>query len=147
MHAYKAALLYALTLRQIFTPAQMRMLNKLVNMFHKRRLLKPSPIPKWDIGLHAFTPAPFELLDSASLQAITYKELVLVTIPLGARRGEFFALHRGQFIFPAEDWSFILLYSDLSFIPKTAKGRLPTEPFKLKALPPSAPPRGDATAR
>ena len=61
---------------------------------------------------------------------------VLIALALGAHRGELSAIRRGQFVRPAEDWSFVLLYSDASFIPKTAKGRLPAEPYKLRALPP-----------
>ena len=38
----------------------------------------------------------------------------------------------------------MLLYSDPSFIPKMAKIRLPTEPYKLRTFPPNAPPRDDA---
>ena len=78
MRAYKAAILSALTPRQIFTSAQLGMLNKLCNMF-KSRLLKLSPIPMWDIGLVlcAFTLALFELLDSAFLQAVPYVKMFL----------------------------------------------------------------------
>ena len=47
MCAYKAAILSALSLRQIFTPTQVGMLNKLCNVFHKRRPPKPPPIPTW----------------------------------------------------------------------------------------------------
>ena len=88
-----------------------------------------------------FTLAPF----AASLDAIPYKIFVLITLALGARTIELCALRRGQFVCLAEDWSFMLLYSDPSFIPKTAKARLPTEPYKLRALLPGAPPRDDAT--
>ena len=73
IRAYKAAI--SCTCAEAdFTPAQLGMLNKLCNMFHKRRSLKSSPIPTWDIRLvlRAFTLAPFEPLDSASLQAVTY---------------------------------------------------------------------------
>ena len=87
--------------------------------------------------------ALFEPLDS--LEAITYKMFVFIALALGAHSGKLCALRRGQFVHPTEDWSFVTLYSDPSFIPKTAKGRLPTEPYKLKALPPGAPPRADAT--
>ena len=38
----------------------------------------------------------------------------------------------------------MLLYSDPSFIPKTTKGRLPTEPYELRALPSGAHPIDDA---
>ena len=43
-----------------------------------------------DIGLvlRAFTLAPFEPLDTALLEAVTYKTFVLTALPLGARRGE-----------------------------------------------------------
>ena len=90
MHVCKAAILSALSSRQIFTPAQLGTLNKLINMFHKRRPPKPSPIPMWDIELVlcAFSLAPFETLDSVSLEAITYKTFVLITLALGACRGE-----------------------------------------------------------
>ena len=116
-------------------------------MFYKRRPLKPSPFPLWDNGLvlHTFTLAPFEPLDTASLEAVTYKTFVLIALALGARRGELCALRRGQFVHPAEDQSFVLLYSVPSFIPITAKGRLPTEQYKLRALPPGAPQRDNET--
>ena len=39
----------------------------------------------------------------------------------------------------------MLLYSDPSFMPKTARGRLPTEPYKLKALPHTVPPSKEHT--
>ena len=93
---------------------------------------------------YAFTLVPFEPLDSASLEAITCNMFVLIALALGARRGELCALHQGQFVRPAEDWSSVLLYSDPSFIPKTAKGRLSNEPYKLRALPFSPPPMNDA---
>ena len=95
--------------------------------------------------LRAFTLAPFEPLDTVSLEAVTYKTFVLTALTLGARRRELCVLRRGQFVRPAEDWSFVLLYSDLSFIPKTTKERFPTEPYKLRALPPGAPPSDNAT--
>ena len=84
--------------------------------------------------------APFQPLETAicMLEAITYKTFVLIALALGTRRGELCALRRGQFVRPAEDQSFVLLYSDPSFIPKMAKGRFPTEPYKLQA--PSIPP-------
>ena len=122
------------------------MLFKLCIVFHKRRSPKPSPILTWDFGLvlHAFTLAPFEPLDFASIKAVTYKTFVLIALPLGTRRGEFCALCRGQFVRTAENWCFVLLYSVLSFIPNMAKGILTTEPYILRALPPGEPPRDDA---
>ena len=71
--------------------------------------------------LRVLSLAPFEPLETASLKAITYKTFVLIALALGARRGEFCALRRGQFVRPAEDWSFVLLHSNPSFIPKTAR--------------------------
>ena len=41
--------------------------------------------------------------------------------------------------------SIVLLYLDPSFIPKTSRGRLPTEPYKLRALLPSTSHRDTAT--
>ena len=74
-----------------------------------------------------------------------YMTLVLVALALVARRAELLALRRDrQFIHLAEDWFFVLLYSDPSVLCKTSKGRHPTEPYKLRALPPGDPPRGNA---
>ena len=103
---------------------------------------KSSLIPTWDFGLvlRTLLLAPFEPLATASLEAITYKTFALIAFALGTRRGELCALRRDQFVRPAEDWSFVLFFSDPSFIPKTAKGSLPTEPYKLRTLPPSSPP-------
>ena len=128
-----------------FYPGTVRDINKLCNMFHRKRPPKP-PIPMWDIGLvlRALSSAPFEPLDTVSLEAITCKTFVLIVLALGARRGELCALRRSQFICLAEDWSFLLLYSYPPFISKTAKGRLATEPYKLRALLPGAPPSDDA---
>ena len=65
---------------KIFTLAQLGTFNKLRNVFHKRRLPKPSPITTWDIGLMlcALTLAFFEPLETASLEAVTYKMFVLI---------------------------------------------------------------------
>ena len=124
MHAYKAAILSALSLRQIFAPAQLGTLYKLCIAVHRRRPPKPSPIHLGDIGLvlHAFSLAPFELLATVSLEAITFMTFVSIALALGMRRGELCALRRGQFVRPAVYWSFELLFSDPSCFPKTAKG-------------------------
>ena len=82
--------------------------------------------------LKAFSLPPFELIQQASVEALTYKILALVALALGARRGELIGLRRDHcFICPAEYWSFVLLYSDPSFIPKTARSKLPREPNRL----------------
>ena len=111
MCTYKAAILFALSSRQIFTPVQLGMLNKLCNVLHRRRPLKLSPIPTWNIGLvlRAFTLATFEPLDTASLKAMTYKVFEITALTLGARRCELCTLLCGQFVRPAEDWSFVFL--------------------------------------
>ena len=83
--------------------------------FHKRRPSKPSPIPVWDIGLvlHTFISlALFEPLETATLEAITYKTFVLIAPPPGRC-----ALRHGQLVRPPQDWFFVLLYLDQSFIP------------------------------
>ena len=64
--------------------------------------------------------APFEPLKTAMLEAISYRSFVLTALALGACSGELCALRRGQFIRPAEDWPFVLLFLDPSFIPVTA---------------------------
>ena len=96
--AYKAVILSALTLRQISTPAQLGTLTKLCNVFHKRRPPKPSVNPTWDIGLvlRAFSLASFEPLETATLEAITYKTFVLIALSLGTHRGEHCTLRRGR---------------------------------------------------
>ena len=106
--------------------------------FHKIRLLNPFPFSTWDIGLvlHALTLAPFESLVTVSLEAVTYKTFCFSALALGARRGELCAFRRGQFIRPAEDWSFVLLYSDPSFIPNTVslQSRTSSGPSRLVPL-------------
>ena len=84
--------------------------------------MKPSLIPMWDIGvvLRALSLAPFELLETATLEAITYKTFVLIVLALGTHRGKLCSLRRGQFIRPTEEWSFVLLFLDPSLIPITA---------------------------
>ena len=92
------------------------------------RIAKPSPVPDWGIGLvlKGFSRPPFEPIQQASIEALAYKALVLVALMLGARRGELIALRRDQnFIRPVENWSFVLLYSDPFFMPKTARARRP----------------------
>ena len=82
MRAYEAAILSALAPRHIFTPAQLGTLNKLYNVFHKRRPPKTSLIPTWDIELvlSALSLAPFQPLETATLEAIMYKIFVLCTL-------------------------------------------------------------------
>ena len=63
--------------------------------------------------LKAFSLPPFKPIQQASVEALTYKALVLLALSLGARRGELISLHQDHnFIRPAENWSFVLLYSD-----------------------------------
>ena len=95
LRTFKAAILSVLSPRQMFTPAESGTLNKLCNSFKRRRPLKPSSIPTWGIGLvpRAFSKALFEPLDTASLQAVSYKTFVLVALALGAHRGVSFALY------------------------------------------------------
>ena len=113
MHAFKAAVLSALSLRQIFTPAQLRTLIKLYIAFLRRRPPKPSPIRMGDFGLmlRAFSLAPFEPLATASLGSrLTFLTFVSIAFDLSERRGELCSLCLGQFVRPAVDWSFELLF-------------------------------------
>ena len=99
-------------------------------------------MPQWDIGLvlTAFSAAPFEPVQTASREALTYIVLVLFC-------GELLALRRGsEFIRPAPDWSSVLLYSGPKFLPKPLRRRKPTEPIKLKTLPADDPPVEDGVA-
>ena len=57
--------------------------------------------------LRALSLLPFELLETASMDAITYKSFVLLALTLGVRRGKLSALRRGQFVRPAVDWSLV----------------------------------------
>ena len=87
---------------------------------------------------------------------------MLVASATGAHRGELigerlvfhfiiFYQHQGHVgvNLLVEDWSFVLLYSNPPFITQTSKCRHPTEPYKLRALPPGNtplhPPSGNAT--
>ena len=53
--------------------------------------------------LHELSLALVELLETTSLDAITYKSFVLMALTLDARRGELCALRCGQFLRPAVD--------------------------------------------
>ena len=79
--------------------------------------------------LRVFSLATYEPLETATLEAISCRTFVLIPLTLDARRGEICTLRHGQFVRPSVDWCFVLLHSVLSFIDKTAKGSLPTEPF------------------
>ena len=113
IRAYKAAILAALEPRRPFTTSQLSALNKLLNSFHKSRPPKPSPVPDWDIGLmlKAFPLPPFEAIQQALIEALTYnKALVLVALALGAcRGGAYCSPSRSQFYSSSRELVFCVI--------------------------------------
>ena len=91
IRTYKAAILSALKPRQPFSTSQLSALNRLLNSFHKRRRPKPCPVPEWDICLvlKAFWLPPVKPIHQASVEALTYKVLVLVALALGTQEGAY----------------------------------------------------------
>ena len=98
IRTFKVAILSALEPRQSFLTSQLAILNKLLNSFHKRKPPKSSPVPDLDIGLvlKVFSLPSFGPIQQASVEALTYKALVLVILALEARRGELIALRQDR---------------------------------------------------
>ena len=112
IHAYKAAILSALEPRKSFTTSQLATLNKLLNSFHNRRPPKPSLVPDWYIGLvlKSFSLPPFEPIQQASVEVLTYQTLVLVTLALAAHKGgAYCSLSRSFFHSPSGELVFCVI--------------------------------------
>ena len=89
---------------------------------------------------------PFERLESASLEAVSNKTFVFIALALEARRGKIVPYVTASL---SLQWKTGLscYFSAPLFIPISAKGSFPLEPYIHRSLgvPHSAPPRDDAT--
>jgi hypothetical protein len=136
MRGHKASILQVLKCQGEFSKRVEDDLSKLFYSFENKQIKIVKEIPKWDLGLvlKVFTSAPFEPLQTASFEHLSYKTVFLLSLATGARRGELLALRRGVFIKPTEDWSKVFLYPDPDFVPKARKASMKVDAIVVHAF-------------
>ena len=69
-------------------------ISELIRVMVLKRPVSPSLTPKWDLAcvLWSLTKSPYEPLDQASLQFLTWKTVFLLTMASAKRRSEIHAL-------------------------------------------------------
>ena len=137
LRAYKASILSVLTAHTPMLPADSDVLSTLLRSFHRLRPPTRTPVPEWDLSfvLASLLRHPYEPLDRAPLDLLTYKTVFLMALATGGRRGELLALMRGpDNVKWSADSSEVHIYSDPSFIPKTRRAFTPGRPISIKSL-------------
>ena len=86
---YRSMLSHTLSFRKSTACAE-PMISELIRAFEIRRPVTRSLAPKWDLAcvLWSLTKAPYEPLDQASLQLLTWKTVFLLTLASAKRRSE-----------------------------------------------------------
>ena len=112
-------------------------ISELIRALELKRPVSRSLTPKWDLAcvLWSLTKAPYEPLDQASLQFLTWKTVFLLTMASAKRRSEIHALsiEDGHLRFNSSDGSVTLLVQP-GFLSKTQLPTIASEPFSIPSL-------------
>lgn len=112
-------------------------ISELIRAFELQRPVSRSLTPKWDLScvLWSLTKAPYEPLDEAPLQLLTWKTVFLLTLASAKRRSEIHALsiEEGHIRFNTSDDSVTLLCQP-GFLSKTQLPSVASSPFTIPSL-------------
>ena len=137
IRGYRSMLSHTLSFRGIRTIGTDVMLSDLIRSLEHKRPVSRSLTPKWDLScvLWSLTKAPYEPLDQATLQAVTWKTVFLLVFASAKRRSEIHALsiEDGCLRFNDLDGSVTLL-SQAGFLSKTQLPSVASEPFTIPSL-------------
>ena len=134
---YRSMISHTLSFRRKSSIGSDPILSELIRSFELRRPISHSLAPKWDLScvLWSLTKAPYEPLDQASLQFLTWKTVFLLTLASAKRRSEIHALsiEEGHLRFNASDGSVSLL-CQAGFLAKTQLPSVAPVPFSIPSL-------------
>ena len=134
---YRSTISHTLAFRKASKVCADPSISELIRAFELRRPVSRSLTPKWDLScvLWSLTKAPYEPLDQASLQFLTWKTVFLLTLASAKRRSEIHALsvEDGHLRFNDADGSVSLL-SQAGFLSKTQLPSVASSPFTIPAL-------------
>ena len=112
-------------------------ISELIRAFELKRPVSRSLTPKWDLAcvLWSLTKAPYEPLDQATLQFLTWKTVFLLTLASAKRRSEIHALsmEEGHLRFNTTNGSVSLL-CQTGFLAKNQLPSVAPKPFSIPSL-------------
>ena len=112
-------------------------ISELIRAMELKRPVTRSLTPKWDLAcvLGSLTKAPYEPLNQASLQFLTWKTVFLLTMASSKRRSEIHALsiEDSHLRFDSSDGSVTLLCQP-GFLAKNQLPSMASKPFKVPSL-------------
>ena len=128
---------HTLSFRGIHSIGSDSSLSDLIRAFELKRPVSRSLAPKWDLScvLWSLTKAPYEPLDQASLQVLTWKTVFLLVFASAKRRSEIHALsvEDGHLRFNDSDGSVSLL-CQAGFLAKNQLPSVASAPFSIPSL-------------
>ena len=133
---YRSMISHTLSFRHQNTIGSDSSLSELIRAFELKRPVARSLTPKWDLScvLWSLTKAPYEPLDQATLQLLTWKTVFLLTLASAKRRSEIHALSTedGHLRFNAD--GSVSLLCQTGFLAKTQLPSVAPSPFSIPSL-------------
>ena len=137
IRGYRSTISHTLAFRQKSNVCHDPSISALMRALELERPVHRSLAPKWDLScvLWSLTKSPYEPLDQASLQHLTWKTVFLLTLASAKRRSEIHALsvEEGHLRFNSSDGSVTLLCQP-GFLAKTQLPSTAPEPFSIPSL-------------
>ncbi len=134
---YRSMISHTLSFRGPSSIGSDPFISELIKAFELERPVSRSLSPKWDLScvLWSLSKAPYEPLDQASLQYLTWKTAFLLTMASAKRRSEIHALsvEEGHIRFNDSNGSVTLLCQP-GFLAKTQLPSVASSPFTIPSL-------------
>ena len=111
-------------------------ISELIRALELKRPVSRSLAPKWDLAcvLWSLTKAPYEPLDQATLQFLTWKTVFLLTMASAKRRSEIHALSIEESHLQFTSDGTVILLSQPGFLAKNQLPSMASKPFKIPSL-------------
>ena len=134
---YRSMLPHTLAFHRSSQVCSIPAISGLIRAMELKRTVSRSLTPKWDLAcvLWSLTKSPYEPLDQASLQFLTWKTVFLLTMASAKQRSEIHALsvETGHLRFDSSDGSVTLLCQS-GFLAKNQLPSMVSKPFKVQSL-------------
>ena len=133
---YRSMLSNTLSFRGVHYIGSDKMLSELIKSFENQRPVGRSLIPKWDLTLvlKSLTTAPYEPLSEATLQAVTWKTIFLLSFASAKRRSELHALSAEDGFLRFNADGSVTLLSEPGFLSKTQLPSVASVPINIPSL-------------